>query len=404
MKTERGTVLFCLSHILSKSRSGCSDVLQREQTMRIGVDARNLVPKLSGIGRYVLETTRHLSQSGHEVFLYLPEPPNDRDSLPPVESVDISGFKGALPRIIWGNSYLPLKAKKDKVDVLWGPAHRLPIMSASDLPQVLTIHDLVWHHASSTMRFQGWMAERAFMKTSIRRAERVVAVSHATKQSLFELYPWTRNKIDVVHPGCTPFTPDLCSADLERFNLDRPYALFVGTLEPRKNLLRLLESFAALSADTRSKLLLVIAGGQGWGLNDLKTEISRLNITSSVRLTGFVSDEELGKLYRDARFLAMPSLYEGFGFPIIEANQLGVPVLTSNTSSMPEVGGDAALLIDPTSVSSITDGLRRLATDDALHKRLTDATHKNATRFDWSRSAYELTEVFRRVLDECSER
>jgi len=162
----------------------------------------------------------------------------------------------------------------------------------------------------------------------------------------------------------------------------------------------LLESFAALPADTKSKLLLVIAGGQGWGLSDLTTEVSRLNITSSVRLTGFVSDEELGKLYRDARFLAMPSLYEGFGFPIVEANQLGVPVLTSNTSSMPEVGGDAALLVDPTSVSSISDGLRKLATDIVLHDRLAKAAQANAARFNWIRSASELANVLQRALNE----
>lgn len=372
--------------------------------MKIGVDARNLVPKLSGIGRYVLETSRHLSQLGHEVYLYLPEPPSDQNMLPQAASVDISIFKGALSRIVWGNSYLPLKAKKDKIDVLWGPAHRLPIMSVSGIPQVVTIHDLVWQHASSTMRFQGWMAERAFMKPSIKRAERVVAVSNATKQSLSELYPWSQNKIDVVYPGCTPFTPDSNSVDLKRLELDRPYVLFVGTLEPRKNLLRLLESFAALSDDTRSELLLVIAGGQGWGLSDLTTEISRLNIASSVRLTGFVSDEELGKLYRDARFLAMPSLYEGFGFPIIEANQLGVPVLTSNTSSMPEVGGDAALLVDPTSVSSISDGLRKLATDNALHTQLANSAQTNAAKFDWCRSAHQLTDVFLRALNEYTQR
>ncbi|MFK4061004.1 glycosyltransferase family 4 protein [Brucella anthropi] len=368
--------------------------------MRIGVDARNLVPKLSGIGRYVLETSRHLSQIGHEVYLYLPEPPDDQDALPQAESVDISGFKGALSRIVWGNSHLPLKAMNDKIDVLWGPAHRLPIMPVSGIPQVVTIHDLVWQHASSTMRLQGWLAERAFMKPSIKRAERIVAVSYATKQALSELYPWSKNKIDVVYPGCTPLNPDHSSADLKRFDLDRPYVLFVGTLEPRKNLLRLLESFAALPADTKSKLLLVIAGGQGWGLSDLTTEVSRLNITSSVRLTGFVSDEELGKLYRDARFLAMPSLYEGFGFPIVEANQLGVPVLTSNTSSMPEVGGDAALLVDPTSVSSISDGLRKLATDIVLHDRLAKAAQANAARFNWIRSASELANVLQRALNE----
>ncbi|CCM79577.1 glycosyltransferase family 4 protein [Rhizobium mesoamericanum] len=362
--------------------------------MRIGIDARNLVPKLSGIGRYVIETSRHLAELGHEVLLYLPEPPSSAESIPPGVVQNISQFRGALPRILWGNTRLPKLAERDQLDILWGPAHRLPILGSLEIPQVLTIHDLVWYHASGTMRLRGWLGERVFMGQSIRRADRIVSVSYATKAAVGALYPWAKDKIEVVYPGCTPLKSRLSAEILELQNIDRPFVLFVGTLEPRKNLNGLLEAFAALPESIRTGLLLVIAGGQGWGLGDLEAEITRLKLNASVRLTGFVSDAELGALYQTAKFLAMPSHYEGFGLPIIEANAAGIPALTSNTSSMPEVGGDAVLLVEPSSVQSMTNGLARLATDVSLYSKLCSAARANAERFDWKASAMALSKVF----------
>ncbi|EPE96998.1 glycosyltransferase family 4 protein [Rhizobium grahamii] len=366
--------------------------------MRIGIDARNLVPKLSGIGRYVIETSRHLAELGHEVLLYLPEPPSSAEHIPPGLGSNISQFSGALPRILWGNTRLPKLAQRDQLDILWGPAHRLPILGNIETPQVLTIHDLVWYHASATMRFRGWLGERVFMGQSIKRADRIVSVSSATKAAVAALYPWAADKIDVVYPGCTPLKGGMSAEILDLQKIDRPFVLFVGTLEPRKNLIGLLEAFAALPEFIRAGLLLVIAGGQGWGLGNLEAEIKRLQLSSSVRLTGFVSDAELGALYQTAKFLAMPSHYEGFGLPIIEANAAGIPALTSNTSSMPEVGGDAAWLVEPSSVQSIADGLARLATDVPLYSKLSSAARANAERFDWRTSALALSKVFEETL------
>ncbi|MCS4091841.1 glycosyltransferase family 1 protein [Rhizobium sp. BK176] len=366
--------------------------------MRIGIDARNLVPKLSGIGRYVIETSRHLAELGHDVLLYLPEPPSDAESIPPGVVQNVSQFNGALPRILWGNTRLPKLARQDQLDILWGPAHRLPILGSIAVPQVLTIHDLVWYHASGTMRFRGWLGERVFMGRSIRRADRIVSVSYATRSAVAALYPWAEDKIDVVYPGCTPLKSGMSAEILDSQNIDRPFVLFVGTLEPRKNLIGLLEAFAALPESVRAGLLLVIAGGQGWALGDLEAEITRLELSANVRLTGFVSDAELGALYQTAKFLAMPSHYEGFGLPIIEANAAGIPALTSNTSSMPEVGGEAALLVEPSSVQSIADGLERLATDVSLYSKLSSAARANAGRFDWRTSALALSRVFEETL------
>lgn len=366
--------------------------------MKIGIDARNLVPKLSGIGRYVVETSRHLAELGHEVFAYLPSPPHSIEAIAPGVYPHVSRHNGGLARIWWGNTALLKLAKRDQVDILWGPAHRLPIFGSSTVPTVLTIHDLVWRHASDTMKTLGWLGERVFMERSIRTANRVVAVSSATKAAVAEAYPWAGHKTSVVYPGCTPLAENSDEDVLKRAKINRPFVLFVGTLEPRKNLNGLLRAFAMLPDHLKSGLQLVIAGGQGWGRDDLQTEISRLQLADLVRLTGFVSDAELGTLYRRAKFLAMPSLYEGFGLPIIEANAAGIPVLTSSSSSMPEVGGDAALLVDPLSDTSIANGLERLLADARLYEKLRQAACENAARFNWAKSAAELSAVFEQTV------
>lgn len=372
--------------------------------MRIGVDARNLVPGLTGIGRYVLEMCRHLALRGHEIVLYLPEKP----SVPLPEWAGtvarIGDYDGGARRMIWGQVALPRLAAADDLDIFWGPAHRLPAFLDRHIPCVVTIHDLVWMNAASTMRLQTWLGERVLMKPAIRKADRVVAVSSATADAVRAAFPGAAGKIVVVYPGLTALNENLpgkpFASFAERHRIERPYALFVGTLEPRKNLPRLLEAYARLSGETRENLLLVVAGGQGWRLGDLTTFIAQLGIASSVRLTGYVADSELAGLYANARFLAMPSLYEGFGFPIIEANAVGIPALTSNSSSMPEVGGDAALFVDPADVGAIANAMNRLANDDAQYRQLAQKARPNAARFDWSRSADALLAVFEEALEE----
>ncbi|QNQ62039.1 glycosyltransferase family 4 protein [Brucella sp. 6810] len=370
--------------------------------MRIGIDARNFVSGLTGIGRYVLEMCRHLTIQGHELVLYLPERPFF--SLPewPGASVRISKHAGGVRRLIWGQIVLPRLAAADGLDIFWGPAHRLPVFLSRRIPCVVTIHDLVWKNAAETMRLQTWLGERALMKPAIYGADRVVAVSFATAGAVRLTFPVATGKLSVVHSGLTAlsndFTPESFTAFASRHRIDRPYALFVGTLEPRKNLFRLLEAYSRLSLEMRENFFLVIAGGQGWHLGNLTTLIAQLGIEYSVRLTGYVTDGELAGLYANARFLVMPSLYEGFGFPIIEANAMGIPVLTSNTSSMPEVAGDAALLVDPQNVDALTCAMRRLASDEHLLRHLAARSRLNAARFDWHKSAAEMIKIFEDVI------
>lgn len=364
--------------------------------VKIGVDARNLITNMTGIGRYMLDMCRHLALRGHDLILYLPE--EAHSGYPAIDWAEtrISHRRGAIRRLIWGQTELPRLAARDGVDVLWGPSHRLPRRVDPAIARVVTIHDLTWRHAPSSMRGRGLLADSLLMRGAVGAADRIATISAATAEAVATAFPASRPRIRTVYPGLPEIAPGACgpSAILSRLGVEAPYILFVGTLEPRKNLRRLLGAYASLPPEIRSRLPLVLAGGQGWGFSDPARIARRLGIARSVRLVGYVDDAELHALYRGARFLAMPSLYEGFGLPIIEAHAAGIPVLTSNTSSMPEVAGDAALFIDPLDVASIAAGLTRLSCDDSEHARLAAHARANAARFGWAKSAEAMESVF----------
>lgn len=370
--------------------------------MKIGINARSLVNGLTGIGRYVYEMCWHLSASGHDLILYFPEPPKTKLTQLPNAHFRVGGARGRFSHVLWGELVLPRLVAKDGVDVFWGPDHRLPLFLGSSIPCVLTIHDLVWLNAASTMRLRGWLAESVFTARSIRKADELVVDSNATCEALKAAFPKAVDKLNLVYPGLT-MIGRVCSQTPSTsvrndYNINGPYALFVGTLEPRKNLMRLLHAYALLPAETMQACCLVIVGGAGWGQPDLRNLIAELGIGQFVRLTGYVSDNQLADLYVNARLLVLPSLYEGFGFPIIEANAVGVPVLTSNLSSMPEVAGKAALLTNPYDVVGMADAIKKLVHDDDLHRSLAVEARSNAARFNWYKSAEKLTLVFEKAI------
>ncbi|MBL8581784.1 MAG: glycosyltransferase family 4 protein [Rhizobiaceae bacterium] len=358
--------------------------------MRIGVDARTLVVRKTGIGRYVHEAGKALIAAGHDLVFYWPERVPVPDGLEAAAHRH-GAFPGSLGRILWSMSALPRQAACDGLDVFWGPAHRLPVGLPDALPAVLTVHDLVWAVHPQTMRRRGLLAERLLMPPALRRADRIVAVSDATKNEIAGRFPQAAQKTITIHPGTTALPTGAGSAGKVP---DRPYALFVGTIEPRKNLAGLLRALALLRRDKNFDGRLLIVGGTGWRQGHIGEEVERLKLDATVSFAGYVSDEELAGLYAGARFLAMPSLYEGFGFPIIEANRCGLAVLTSNVSSMPEVAGATAHLVDPLDERSIADGFWRLWTDDAYRARLAAVAPANVERFRWTDSAAQLAGVF----------
>lgn len=367
--------------------------------MRIGIDARNLLTPNNGIGRYLLGACEVLCSRGHEIFLFLPSALGGEVKWSRAQFRE-GRSKTALCRILWGEFELGKVAAQERLDVFWGPAHRLPEIRDHNVPRVLTIHDLVCYEHPATMPVFRRLADRFLMPLAWDRADAIVCVSHATEHALKSLRPEMEGKIFTCYPGvrqtvCAPSAP---GSVLSGITSGVPYALFVGTVEPRKNLEKMLAAYATLAPALRQSMKLVIAGGVGWGKHDLRKQIGQLGLTKDVVPAGFVSDDMLAQLYRHARFLTFPSLYEGFGFPIVEANSYGIPVMTSNTSSMPEVGGNAALLVDPNSVESIASGFTQLAFDEAIHQRLSAAAKSNAARFSWAAFAERMETIFHDVI------
>lgn len=368
--------------------------------MKIGVDARLLSRPLTGIGRYTLEMCRALSKEANiSLYLYSPAPIHPEVVIN-LGSANIrtGNLNNILLRQLWTESYLPLWAKKDGVDVFWGPAHRLPRWLPRDLARVVTIHDLVWKYAGDTMRPLSRVLERYQMPAAILAADAVVADSKATADAVKEEFFINPNKLSVVPLGASLAVNAASFEVLKERGINRPYFLFVGTLEPRKNLIRLLTAYSYLSDSIKDQATLVIAGGTGWGGIDINDTVADLGLRKYVRILGYVDESILATLYANALFLAMPSVYEGFGLPLVEAMVRGSPVLTSNNSSMPEVAGNAGLLIDPLDTQSIKNGLEELISNHNVRGALADNARANVTRFNWDNAAKQLVSVFEKAI------
>ena len=307
---------------------------------------------------------------------------------------------------IWHRARIPLP-----VEVFSGRAdlyHATDFVLPPTLPgtrTLLTVHDLSFVRVPDAAS----PALKAYLDVvvprSVARADRILADSRATKDDLVELYATPADKITVLLSGVDArFQPvtdaSKLSACREKYGLGGArYLLSVGTLQPRKNYSRVIEALAA-ARNAGLDLHYAIAGGKGWLEDEMRRTIQRLDAHDWVRLLGLVDDEDLPALYSGARGMVMASLYEGFGFPVLEAFACGTPVICGNLSSLPEVAGDAALLVDPYDIDEIRAAIVKLDEDSALRERLIQAGFRQAAHFTWRRSARQLREVYGAMLAE----
>jgi len=283
-----------------------------------------------------------------------------------------------------------------RLDVLFIPAHVLPfVLPMSHLPaSVVTIHDLGYHyfpaaHPTLQRLYLHWST-----RWSARAATSLIAVSQATANDLTHFYGTPAHKIHVIHEAhdLASANPPSSSTPIMRA-WQRPYALYVGTIQPRKNLARLIKAYIKLHEAHDLSWDLVIVGGSGWRSAGLEAQVQARGLSDRIHFTGYVADEELPTLYTNARFFCFPSLFEGFGLPVLEAQSYGAPVMTANNSSLPEIAGDAALLVDPTDVDAIADAMLRLSQDEVLRQQLITAGYRNVQRFSWVKAAQETLAV-----------
>ncbi len=363
----------------------------------IGVDAsRSFGTGRTGTEHYATEITRHLIRLAPGRFrLYFRTPPQEQ----PPSGADLRVL--SAPRL-WTHLRLGPEVALRPPSALFIPAHVMPLVCRP--PAVVTVHDLGFEHFPKAHP----VVSRAYLRWSTRRHARraaiLVADSTATKEDLVRLYGVQPDRVRVVllaaDDALSPPTADAIAQVRRLLGLapDAPYLLHVGTLQPRKNLARLLAAYATLMGD-HPELRLVLAGGKGWGDEDLAGVARALGVSERVLLPGYVPPPLLSALYGGAAALAMPSLYEGFGLPVVEAMACGAPVLCSNSSSLPEAAGGAALLVDPLSVPDIAAGLRQLLEDDALGAFLRERGLARAALLSWEASARQVFEALTEVAD-----
>lgn len=364
--------------------------------MLIGVDAsRATVAQRTGTEGYSLQIIQGLIALGseHRFRLYFRDVPPD-DLFPTCDNVERQVI---IRRRLWTHSGLGPVVRRDRPDVLFVPAHVIPWPNVGGMPSVVTVHDLGYLHYPDKHPIGERLHLDWSTRHSARVARRVIAVSKATAHDLNALNGVPEEKIRVVHSGIDkslrPVTDERETIALkERLGIPGPYILHVGSLQPRKNLSRLVEAFAQVR-DVMPNLTLVLAGRQGWGYDRLVERIEQTELTGHVILPGYVPDEDLATLYTGAEIYAFPSLYEGFGFPALEAMACGTPVVCSNTSSLPELVGEAALTVAPTDVRGLIEAFRRLLTDKGLRHDLISQGLARVKRFTWEASAQATLEV-----------
>lgn len=375
------------------------------RSVRAGLDYTPAWQQGAGIGRYVRELVAALAREDRSTAWRLFVAGARTADLPPAPGDNFHWRPTPLSSRwltrIWHRARIPLP-----VEVFTGP---LTLFHATDfvLPPVrrsattiVQVHDLSFLRVpeAAPPALRSWL-ERV-VPASLRRADYVLADSRATREDLIELCAVEPHaKIGVLHGGVdSRFRPRPAAEQLavrRKYGLDNwPFVLSVGTLQPRKNHGRLVESLARLREDGHD-LHLVLAGGTGWLSEPFHAQLRNSGLQDVVHLTGYVADADLPALYSAATVFAFPSLYEGFGLPVLEAMACGVPVVTSNVSSLPEVAGDAALLIDPLDSEALSDALRRVLLDSALRQQLVQAGRARARRFGWQRAARELLAVYR---------
>jgi len=379
--------------------------------MVIGVDAsRTVIAQHTGTEAYSYRLIQALipltRQKGYHLRLYFNQAPQP-DLFPALSHLEPVVIP--FPRL-WTHFRLAWELQRRPPDVFFTPAHVIPITYFGR--SVATVHDLGYHyfpeaHPRIQLAYLHWSTRH-----NGRRSRRVIADSQATKTDLARLYAIDPTRVDVIYPGVDPHLKPVVDqnrlvAAQQKYGIVPPYLLYIGTLQPRKNLVRLVQAYAANNVPHQ----LVLAGKRGWlaqpildTISNLQSPVSNLQfpipdipsdnpqspISKPILLPGFVHDDDKAALISGATALLYPSLYEGFGFPVLEAQACGTAVLCAESSSLPELAGEAALLVDPLDIVELAAAIQRLASDEPLRRQLIEKGFENVKRFSWQKTARQV--------------
>ncbi len=367
--------------------------------MRVAIDARKLHD--FGIGTYVRNLLRQLARQDHQTDYLVVCRPQDAAFV-----AELGPRFRALPEEAPAYSLreqyrLPLRLRHERVQVFHAPHYVLPPLVPCR--SVVTVHDCIHLMFPQYLpnRAAYWYA-RTMLGAAVRRASRVLTVSEASKRDILRFFPVPAGKVEVIPNGIDERfygepSPDDVARVRERYQLHDPFLLYAGNIKPHKNLERLIEAFAQVRSRGLGELRLLIIGNEVSRYPSLRHTVHRLKLHTFVRFLGFVPDQMLAILYRLASVFVFPSLYEGFGLPPLEAMASGTPVVTSNVSSLPEVVGDAALLVDPYDTGELADAIARALGDSDLRADLVARGRARARQFSWERAVSRVRAVYGEV-------
>ena len=372
-----------------------------KQDLVIGIDARGLNNKKTGIATYIEEVVKKINcekDLNTKFILY-----SNRDiniDLKLSDNIIIKNYKKPAGTL-WVYFCLPKILKEDKVDVFWGTQHLLPKRNrfTKNIKYILTVHDLAIHKLGNIGEWKNTLIQRLFLKTSCKHADEIMADSKATKDDIIEIFKIDDKKIKVVYLG-TNFNNDyklsneLEAEILKKFNVvNKNYLFFVSTIEPRKNIVTLIKAFESLKEKKENKTLkLILAGGLGWKYQDVIDAIENSKFKEDINLAGYISKEEKECLFKNAKCFVYPSLYEGFGLPILEAMSKEAIVVTSNISSIPEVAEKAAIYFDNVYDSNeLSEKIEKaMFMNEEERNKYIDLGKKQVSKFTWEKCTKEI--------------
>jgi glycosyltransferase involved in cell wall biosynthesis len=369
------------------------------------IDTTCITQKKAGVGIYAKNLIRHLLSSHSDVHLYLLVHDDDPDfnysGHPDVTMISVPAklFRRVALRFLLEQLFLPFLLAKHRIHVLHSLHYSFPLLHPG-VKQVVTLHDMTSFKMPEVHLPLKVIYFHVFIRAAVRYADKLIFVSNSAQQDCAAMFHLREQASTVIHLGkADTFTPSLGSSDHVRhkYNLPPIFLLYIGTIEPRKNLVRLVSAFASIS-NLHKDCVLVIAGMKGWMYDDLFKKVHDLNIESRVIFTGFVSEEDKLDLIQAATVFVYPSLYEGFGVPVLEAMACGIPTITSNISSLPEIAGNAALLVDPTSEDEIAAALNRLLSNPDLRRELSKKSILQAALFTWDKTATLTMNTYRSLV------
>lgn len=373
--------------------------------MKIAVNARFLLKdRLEGLGRFSDETLKRLVKNHpeHQFYFYFDRKYDEQFIYGPNVHPRIVHPPARHPYLyyIWFNWALPRYFKKDKPDLFFSPDGFLSLRT--NIPSVPVIHDLAFEHFPQYVSAVGARYYKKNFPKFAKKAARIATVSEYSKKDIQELYGIPDKKIDVVYNGVNahfqPVSENLKTETRNKYTDGNPYFVYVGALQPRKNILNLLKGFDSFKKETSLSHRLLIIGRDAWQNEEMKEFYESMGSKDEVIFTGRVSDEDLSKLLGSAEALTYIPFFEGFGLPLIEAFQCGVPAITADNSCLPEVAGDAALYCDANEPNQIASAMRELANKEELRLKLASNALERSKLFTWDKTADLLWQTIEQVL------